>query len=505
MSAGVREADREPLSTVVRARWIVGFDGREHRLLEDGELLFAGDTIRYLGPRRAMTADRLIDAGNALVIPGLISTHAHASSHAGDRLIVDAGRRDLLRSGFLNYEPPSLAGGPRFGAEEDEDAAIRFALSCLLESGVTTVVEMGRRTRDGGATLVRLAGECGIRLYYAPYHTGADYACDADGRLHRLWDEARGFAELDRAAAFIELHRGAHGGRIDGILVLNEAYNATPALLRRTKETAARLGVGITLHVAEQLYEFHDALRTRGLTPVGVLAAEGLLGPEVILGHCRFVGGHSETGYPYPGDLELVAEAGSTVAHAPLAGARRGSVLESFQRYLECGVNLALGTDTYPLDILAEMRCAALVGKVVDADPEASRAIDVFNAATLGGARALGRDDLGRLAPGAKADLVIVDLGRLRVGPVRDPIRALVHCVTSELVRTVIVAGEIAVGDGAVVAWDDAETLAAVRGSTARVWDGFAACHWSGRTIEQVFGASLDAWTSSPESGSSPE
>jgi 5-methylthioadenosine/S-adenosylhomocysteine deaminase len=256
--------------------------------------------------------------------------------------------------------------------------------------------------------------------------------------------------------------------------------------------------------VGEQVYEFQEALRSTGRTPVGILAEHGLLGPDLILGHCRFVGGNSQTAYPYDDDLDTLARSGATVAHAPLAGGRRGGALESFQRFRDRGIKLSIGTDTYPLDILAEMHAAALFCKVIDRKPEVGVAADVFRAATLGGANALGRDDLGRLCRGAKADITIVDFSALRIGPVYDPIRSLVHAATGELVDTVIIDGRVVVEGGRVLAWDMDAVTREVRRAAERIWNDFPAYHWSGQPVGTVFPRSFELWDGLPPPRGAP-
>ena len=152
-------------------------------------------------------------------------------------------------------------------------------------------------------------------------------------------------------------------------------------------------------------------------------------------------------------------------------------------------MNLALGTDTYPRDLIMQMRIASYSGKVVTHDLFAASAAEVFTAATLGGARALGRDDLGRLAPGAKADLVIIDLSggdTLRFGPVRDPIKSVVECGIGDDVETVIVDGVVRMRERAIPGVD----FAALRGETQAagegVWARWAEWDALGRTAEQM-------------------
>src|SRR5262249_60813676 len=108
-------------------------------------------------------------------------------------------------------------------------------------------------------------------------------------------------------------------------------------------------------------------------------------------------------------------------------------------KFRKARINVGLGTDTYPRDLISEMRWASNLCKIVETDFPLGTAADVFTAATLGGARALRRDDLGRLAPEAKADIVLIDMRSFRMGPYRDPIKALVQCGTSDDVDRVIV------------------------------------------------------------------
>src|SRR5262249_17798744 len=128
----------------------------------------------------------------------------------------------------------------------------------------------------------------------------------------------------------------------------------------------------------------------------------------------------------------------------PIARCRwRGMHLHHLSGYLARGINVGLGTDIHPFDLIREMRDAGLLCKVAAASPNAGTAREAFQAATLGGALALGRDDLGRLCPGAKADLVIVNQCALHYGAVCDPIRSLVDCGVASDVETVIVDGQV--------------------------------------------------------------
>lgn len=479
--------------TCLQGASIVAFDGREHRWLARGDLAFRGDRITYVGHRYDGPADVRVDLAGHLLIPGLISAHAHVSAQEGGRLLIDGGRRDFFRSGFLNYLPTRGEGGPGFLREVDAAASLRFGFASLLRNGVTTVVPFAPGGADDGATLVATARAFGIRTFYAPLATGGRYHFDAAGRLHRVLDEAAGMRMLERTAAYLERHP-ADDPLIAPIVALDEYHCAPGALLPEALALARRHGVRLTLHFAEQLVEFLDTVRETGRTPVQRLADLGVLGDDVLLAHALYVAGHHTVSHPYADDLELLGGSGTHVAHSPTAFARRGLAMESFDRYRAAGVAMAMGTDVYPMDLFAEMRMASIACKLVDDHHEAAPARSVFDAATLGGAAALGRDDLGRLAPGAAADVVALDLECLQFGPIHDPIRALVHLATPAQVKRVVVAGRTVVDADGLVGHDEREIARAAARSARRVWDGFAGYHWAGRGVDEAFPPSLRPW-----------
>lgn len=232
--------------------------------------------------------------------------------------------------------------------------------------------------------------------------------------------------------------------------------------------------------------EFHGILQTHGQTPIELLHSIGFLKPRTGLGHCVFHNRHSWCHYPYGDDLKRLADGGVTVVHAPYKYAKMGIALESFERYRAQGVNLAIGTDTYPQDVVHEMRWAALMCRLTDGSFRVGRPQDVFDAATLGGAHHLGRDDLGRLAPGAKADIIVVDLLQMHYGAVHDPIKSLVECGSGRDVETVIVDGQALVEKGQATRVDEQALLGAVQAEGERLWHAVPQWHWSGKTLDEI-------------------
>ena len=146
----------------------------------------------------------------------------------------------------------------------------------------------------------------------------------------------------------------------------------------------------------------------------------------------------------------MLAEKGATLGHTPLVWARIGIGLHSYANFKAAGVNIGIGTDAWPMDMIMEMRSAVTTGKLMEGSRTAVTAADVFNASTLGGAKALGRDDLGRLAPGTKADIILVNLRGFHTALVDDPIKSIVYFGNQNDVDTVIVDGKTVVEDGKV-------------------------------------------------------
>lgn len=482
-------------TTAIHGGTVIGHDGIGHRTIEEGVVVVRGDMIVHVGRQWDGRADRSIDASGKLVIPGQVSTHAHVGAHEAQRALLDGGQREFIRSSFLHFLPARRSGQPGVASRQDLRASLRFGFSALLRHGVTSVLAFAPGAPDDGETMMEIAAESGIRLFWAPVVTGGRYWLEDDGRVTREIDEEQGMASLRRAAEFIERHSGSMDGRLSGVIALDEYYVSTSRLRREAKAVARSLGVPFTMHFLEQHREFFETMASCGRTPVQCLADEGVLDPSTLLAHCIYIGSHSLVGYPMADDIGILGEYGTAVAHSPVAFARRGLMLESFDSYRKAGITVALGTDTYPLDMFAEMRTASTACKATERNFEAAPAGDVFAASNVAGANALGREDLGRIAVGAKADIVVVDTGNVSFGVNPDPIRALVHLATPGMVDTVMVDGRVLVDEKRLLNVDEAALLSDVRRSSERMWEHYRTYHPSGQSLSERFPASLPQWT----------
>lgn len=472
--------------TAVRAGHLVGFQDGEHRLLRDGYLAYAGDTIVHVGHELPPgAAARVVDLGDQLVVPGFISAHGHLVASPFDRGVrEDSGNPALWMSGL--YELATVLSRPV--GEELALVAAQASVLELMRSGVTAAVDMTSWPDQAAA----VAERTGFRAFVGPVLQSREWTTDGRRVGYRELPDAERRRRLDSAVAFLEAARP--GGLVQAFVAPRHVDTVDAGLLREAKELARQHDTFVQIHAAQSVVEFREVLARTGLTPVQLLAEEGVLDERVVLAHCVFIGGHSWVAHPDVGELGILADAGCAVAHCPWAFARNGQALESLSRYLRAGVTVALGVDTAPQSMLAEMKVGAVVGKLVERDPRTSTARELFDAATLGGARALGRADLGRLAPGCKADFCAFSLRSASMSPLRDPLKALVYSATPADLDRVVIGGRTRVADGGFVDVDEAACLAEVRVGAQAVWDRFAEHDHRARSLDDVCPPSLAAW-----------
>lgn len=442
------------MRTRLRAEWVLGFDGASHVLWRDGEVVFTGDRIEFVGRGFDGPVDRDIRYGRALISPGLIDLDALGDLDSGV-LTVDNG--DKLEMGRL-WSEDYLREGPRETYTADEEAfKVRYAFAALIRNGITTALPITSmyyrawaETYDEFARVAAIAGELGLRVYIGPcYMSGTTYV-RRDRTLAQHWDEPRGLTGLDAAVRFFRDFDGTQDGLVRGMFAPDRIETCTPELLARTAAASAELGAPVRLHCCQSIYEFETVHRLRGCTPLGYVERAGLLTPRAIMPHGIYLSGHR--GVPVRGDEDwrrLVAS-GASIVHCPAVFARMGDALDSFGRYREAGINIGMGTDTWPPDILHNMRLGLYVARIVEGNATRTTMAQMIDAATLGGARALGRDDLGRLAAGAQADIVVFDLSGHHLGPLFDPLKNLMLAGRGTDCRASWIAGRCVMEDYAV-------------------------------------------------------
>jgi len=472
------------MKTLIQGGFVVGFNGTEHEIFKDGVVVFEGNRIEFAGKEYTQPVDKKIDARGCLVSPGFIDTHFHSGINASDYILNDSTKTDFVASNYLAHGGPTREGA-HAAHLKDVDVGQRFSLIHVLKSGVTTTFEIGGPGAEA-QRYVDMVNQVGIRCTTGPSYKNVSFFHDRQGRLEYDWDDERGSKGLKAAVDFAKKYNGACNGRMTTMLFPGHVDSCTPALLKDTKRAAQEIGVGIQIHATINLFEFHTVMQRERCTPIELLHKLGFLDPQVSLSHCIFVSGHSWLAYPYGDDLKIIADSGASVAYSPLKYLKLGIVMESFDKYRQAGINMGIGTDTFPKDLISDMRYAALASRVADKSFLAGHPRDVFNAVTLGGAKMLGRDDLGRLQKGARADITIVNLRDIAFGAVRDPIRSLMESAVSRDVRTVIVDGETLVDNGKYLRLNEEELLEKVQAKGEQIWDSVPKWHWTGKSIDEV-------------------
>jgi len=490
--------------TLIRGGWVAAWDGSQHQVLERGEVAFQGDEIIYVGPQFDGQADEVIDEPEWFICPGFINLHGHVGVDPMAPF-VDVPRGGQFSPGpdFVEHAPLSM--WPTLTPEEQQLNG-EFCLVQMLRTGTTTVVDahgygavwwLGNPPTDEAA-LAESVGRIGSRAFLGLGFRSARSFKDAQGRSHQYWDEDMGKAGLREGLRFALEQRGRFDGRVQTLLTPHAVEKFTPELLTLTLHEARAADLPIEIHVCQSLFEVKAVRERHGDTPVGLLHSLGFLGPDIILGHCVFVDDHpavagepgGDSGGGTGRDLKLIADAGSSVAHAPLAFARRDAeALHSLPRYLDCGINVGIGCDIWPGDIISEMRLAWLMGKHANQTVDRPTCREVFHAATVGSADALQRGDLGRLAPGAKADIVCADLSGYHFGPVLDPVRALVSFGTGQDVDTIYVDGNLIVSGGNVLNADEEKLRAAAPGILRKLHAAASERDPLGKTPEGILAA----------------
>jgi cytosine/adenosine deaminase-related metal-dependent hydrolase len=439
------------MKTKVTAKYVIGFDGDDHIIIHNGEVVYENDTILYVGKKYEGHADEVIDAGNAVVSPGFIDLNALGDiDHDIVHLEVPASRSKNLLWSEQYYE----SGYHEVMTPEEEAFKSLYAYSQLILNGVTTAMPITSvfykrwaETYEELTAAADHAGRLGLRMYMGPSYQSGMRVVKENGEIEVLWNEEEGRAGLERAVQFVKDFDGAHDGLIRGMLAPERIETQTPENLIQTKRYSEELGCPIRLHAAQGSFEYNEMHRRHSLSPVQFLHSIGFLGERTAIPHAHFVPGYSGATIGEGDDLAILQETGTTVIHCPLVIGRHGDALESFARYKRRGINVAIGTDTFPPDFIQNIRTASMFSRLLERDVTDSSYADFFRAATLGGARFLGREDLGRLSPGAKADLIAIDLDGFHLGPIEDPIRTLIMSGSGRDVKLSIINGRVVMKD----------------------------------------------------------
>jgi cytosine/adenosine deaminase-related metal-dependent hydrolase len=403
-----------------------------------GDVLVSGARIAQIGTGLEVPADtEVVDCSGCYVMPGLVQTHVHLVQTMFRGLAEDVGLLDWLRRFIWPLEAAHDEASVR--------ACVRLGLGELLTSGTTTILDMGT-TRWGDIVAEELV-RSGIRARF-----GQAMMDTGDRVPANLVENTR--ASLDASAGLVKRWSRAGAGRIGYAYAPRFALSCTRELLEAVGMLAKMSEVLVHTHSNESAEERAAVQGATGMSPIGYLAQVGIATPRTVIAH----GVHVDDA-----ELQILRESGSAVTHCPSSNLKLGSGVADVVRLRGARITVGIGADgaacNNQLDGFEEVRLATLLARTLRGQGALTAAAALVMA-TRDGARALHlQEEIGTLAVGRRADIVVMDAERL-AGPGGDPVTRIVFGGGSRGVRDVLVDGTMLVRGGAPLLFDPAEVRA---------------------------------------------
>ncbi len=425
---------------LIHAQWVLPVDPRDRQLTDHAVAIEDGRILAVLPSeeaRSSIDAQRVIDLPGHLLIPGLTNAHTHAAMVLMRGLADDLPLMTWLHEHIWPAEQRWV--DPGFVAD-----GTRLAVLEMLRGGITCYNDMYFHPEVTAQVTAEAGMRAVIGMIVVDFPTG--YAVNADEYI------AKGLAlhEHYRDHPLIRVSFAPHS-----------PYAVSDAPLQRVRALADELEVPIHIHLHETRDEILQSLRDHGERPIARLNRLGLLGPGLVCVHMTQL---------EEDEIALLADTGAHVVHCPESNLKLASGFCPVAKLSEAGVNVAIGTDgaasNNDLNMLGEMRTAALLGKGLAGSASALPAATALRMATINGARALGlEDEIGSLEPGKSADLVALDLRDSHTQPLYHPVSQLVYAASQQQVRQVWVRGRQVIRDGLPTRLDNGRIIAA-----AQIW-----------------------------------
>lgn len=413
---------------IVPLTFLPGLTPDEHSWF-NGDIVIEGSNIKAIGQNLDACQDyTVINGDGLLVLPGFVNCHTHAAM-----TLLRGYADDLPLMAWLEEKI-----WPREAYLEKEDIywGTQLAVLEMLKSGTTTFADMYFMMEE----TAQVALESGIR------------ACLSRGMIGSGENAEQAITESEQ---LVRTWHGQGEGRITCLFGPHAPYTCPPAYLQRVMGLADAYGIGMHIHLAETRQEIVEVTEKYGLSPVELLESIGFFeGRHVLAAHCVHLTDQ---------EIEILAKHQVGIAHNPESNMKLASGIAPVPKLLARGALVGLGTDgaasNNNLDMLEEMRTCALLHKVATMDPTVLPAGVVLEMATRKGAKALGLSQVGFLAPGQKADLLLLNLAQPHLTPLHDPVANLVYAAQSTDVQTVIIDGKIIMKDHQMMTMDEERIL----------------------------------------------
>jgi len=456
---------------IIEASWVLAWQDGRLTLIRDGSVRVREDRIVEVKAGRIAGRTRRVLAHGHLLLPGFISGHTHVCGATPTRGIIEEGR---------SYHPLELIESL---STDELDDLTAYNLAELLRSGCTTQVEMSLSLRLA-ESYVRVARRWGARGYPGGMIPGGLRALPIWFRQNDqvLTDSVpETLKEIEANRLFALANNGAEDGRIRPQMAPHATDTHTPETMAAILAAAKEIGNGIHIHLSQRTTETTTVQRLWGKRPVEWLEDLGFYSVNVFGAHM--------TGIDLVNDLPILARNNVTYVHCPSAGGAGGvGSTQPYPEALAAGVRTTIGIDTHSNDYVENLKLAVLYGRARARLLSATSPVKLtsptmwhaIEGATLGAARGLGRDDLGRVAPGAKADLCTIDVSGFLIGSGAVPPEPLNNLLYANglSVHHVMTDGYFQIFDGGLIV-DDEERVRR-RGGVAveKIWAQLRAENW---------------------------
>jgi len=426
----MKESNKKIASIIISASWIFT-SNIEGQLLSDYSVVIENDKIIDLIPQSKVfdeyEANDIYQLTDHILIPGLINTHTHAAMSLFKGFADDLPLQDWLNRHIWPAEKEFV------NASFVKDGSI-LALSEMIRSGVTTFNDMYFFPDATAQAVKELGIRSNIGLVVLDFPT--NYATDPEDYLFKGFE----FRDKWRNEKLITTSIAPHA-----------PYSVSDEALSLINTYSEELGLSIHTHLHETQWEIDDSIDKYGITPIQRLNNLGIIGPSLVAAHCVYLNDQ---------DINILAKNKVSIVYNPTSNMKLGSGIADVAKMLKKNLNVSLGTDSSAsnnrLDIMEEMRLAALLIKGSTKLPELIPAKDAIKLATINGAKALGLDSIiGSIEKNKKADLVAIDLNTIENQPIYNPLTTLVYSSSRSDVSYVWIDGQIKLKDKKLVNVDE--------------------------------------------------
>jgi len=416
-------------------------------LVEQGFISKIGANLDYEGT--------VIDARGKIILPGFVNAHSHSI-----KAVICRG----LTEGHKLWQVPFNENSPIYHvpeialsvlSREEFDSVVRLAVMELIEGGTTTVLE--QCTPPASEAFIRSSVEMGLRAQVA-------LTPQTECRQPEMAVFNEALIKVEEAASVLRKGWGTDKTDTGPWLAVGFRETCNEDTLRALRETTNRTGMRLLVSFTHTEEESEGLSRAIAGNPVRHLSDGALLGPDLVVANCFNMDQE---------DRFRLLETGTHLVYCPKKVAE-GNAIGTFSSFLSAkeDVNVAIGTDDYSSDMFGALKTAALLGIIHGGSTERDRvkATDILYSATVGGAKALGREDVGRIAEGFRADMLVINAMNARFCPSAFPLINAIYHGWSLDIETVIIDGEVVKRDGSIAGVDTCAVVREAEKAVLKSW-----------------------------------